>query len=108
LILADIYGNLVLINRGDILDIKVGQVVYSAAGRDKGKKFVVIEIIDSVFVLIADGSLRRIEKPKKKKTKHLETTDIIVENIKQKLENKLKVSNSEMRKILETVQEKEK
>ncbi len=77
--------------------------MYSKAGRDKGKKFVVIEIIDEAFVLIADGVLRRVEKPKKKKIKHLEISDIIIADINEKITNKQKISNSEIRKKLDVI-----
>lgn len=86
------------------MDIKVGQIVYSRAGRDKGKKFIVTEIIDEAFVLISDGTLRRVEKPKKKKIKHLETTDILFEDINEKIKNKQKITNSEIKKKLETIE----
>lgn len=82
------------------LNINLGQVVYSKAGRDKGRKFIVIEILDESFVLVTDGDLRRIEKPKKKKIKHLELTKEIVEPINMKLNKMIKVTNAEIRKTL--------
>lgn len=48
-----------------------GRIVLSLAGRDRGRKFVVIEEVDQDFVLIADGGLRGIERLKKKRRKHL-------------------------------------
>jgi ribosomal protein L14E/L6E/L27E len=47
----------------------IGRVVYSKAGRDKDKHFVIVGILNTDFVYIADGSLRKITKPKKKKDK---------------------------------------
>ncbi len=85
------------------MEIKVGQIVYSKAGRDEGKKFVIIEVIDSMFVSIADGNLRRIEKPKKKKLKHLELTSQVIENLNHKLSNDIKVTNADIRKTLEVL-----
>ena len=52
-------------------DITVGQVVKSRAGRDAGNVFLVLEIVDDKHVLIVDGDKRPLEKPKKKKIKHL-------------------------------------
>lgn len=49
----------------------VGQFVLSTAGRDKDRIHVVCSIIDSEYVLIADGKTRKINKPKKKKTRHI-------------------------------------
>ena len=85
------------------LNLTLGQVVYSKAGRDTGKGFLVVGILDNWYVLISDGDLRRIEKPKKKKVKHLETTKEMNVALSQKLENKLKVTNAEIRKALADV-----
>lgn len=85
------------------MEVGVGSVVLSTAGRDAGRLFVVTEIVDEAYVFIADGSLRRVEKPKKKKIKHLKVTDKLNTEIKRKLENKEKVSNAEIRKYLKTI-----
>lgn len=54
------------------MNIKVGSIVVSVAGHDKGGIFAVIGFIHERYALIADGKVRRLEKPKKKKLKHLE------------------------------------
>lgn len=50
-----------------------GKIVKSKAGHDKGLLFVISGVSDKEdgYVFIADGRSRRIEKPKKKKLKHL-------------------------------------
>lgn len=48
-----------------------GQVVRSKKGRDEGKVFVITEIIDDDFLFLVDGKLRKLDRPKKKKVKHL-------------------------------------
>ncbi|MDR1570454.1 MAG: KOW domain-containing RNA-binding protein [Oscillospiraceae bacterium] len=48
-----------------------GRVVVSKAGRDAGKFFVILSVLDDGYVRIADGRLRKIATPKKKKTMHL-------------------------------------
>lgn len=48
-----------------------GQIVRSKAGRDKYRHHVIVEVIDNEYVTIADGKTRKIERPKKKKLKHL-------------------------------------
>lgn len=55
--------------------IERGAIVRSKAGRDKFRYFVVIEVIDNNYCLIADGNLRKIEAPKKKKISHLAFTN---------------------------------
>lgn len=82
------------------MSITLGQIVISQAGRDTGKKFVVVRVIDDLFVEISDGDLRRVEKPKKKKIKHLKATDDKVQSIEEKLKSGIRITNAEMRKAL--------
>ena len=53
--------------------MKIGQIVYSKAGRDKGKALSVISDNDSK-VFVVDGKERPLERPKLKNPKHLELT----------------------------------
>ena len=53
----------------------VGQFVLSIAGRDKGRMYVVIRVLDDNYVLVTDGKTRKIDKPKKKKIKHIKLLD---------------------------------
>lgn len=49
----------------------IGKVVLSKAGRDKGRFFIIVGISDENHVYISDGGLRPLERPKKKKFRHL-------------------------------------
>ncbi len=49
----------------------IGLLAYSKCGRDRKRLFCVVEVIDENFVFVADGKLHRVEKPKKKRLKHL-------------------------------------
>jgi ribosomal protein L14E/L6E/L27E len=82
------------------LNVVLGQVVYSKAGRDIGKIFLITKLIDANYVYISDGDLRRVENPKKKKIKHLVITKDIIDTISQKISTECKVSNAEIRKAL--------
>ncbi len=82
-------------------DIAIGQVVKSRAGRDKGKIFLVIDIIDGENVFIVDGNLRKLDNPKKKKIKHLIVYNTILDELKYKLDNNIKINNAYIRKLLE-------
>ena len=46
----------------------------STCGRDRGRVFIVADVGDP-FVYIVDGKLRKVEKPKKKKVKHILPVD---------------------------------
>lgn len=85
------------------MDVYPGQIVYSMAGRDKGRYFIVIEKLDENHVYLCDGDIRRIEKPKKKKIKHLRFTGKVAHNIGEKLNAMEKVSNSEIRKSMKAI-----
>ena len=71
---------------------RTGDLVISKSGRDKGRKLVVIKVTDENYVLIADGDLRKIEKPKVKKIKQL-----LYAGTSEYREN---MTNSELRKML--------
>lgn len=53
-------------------EIQQGQVVRSLAGRDKDRYFLVFEVVDKTYVLLVDGKLRKLAKPKKKKIQHVQ------------------------------------
>lgn len=54
--------------------MKIGQIVFSKAGRDKNKVLTVISSND-FGVYVVDGKERPLERPKLKNPKHLELTD---------------------------------
>ena len=55
-----------------------GQVVFSKRGRDKGMALLVLKA-DGEYVYLVDGKLRTLEKPKKKKIKHLQPANFIAD-----------------------------
>ncbi len=57
----------------------------SKSGRDNGKFFVIIKVVNDRFVLIADGDLRKVENPKMKNVRHLQMTNLIAEDVVQYL-----------------------
>ncbi|KAJ52247.1 ribosomal protein L14E/L6E/L27E [Clostridium tetanomorphum] len=81
---------------------QIGKVVCSKAGRDKGRFFIVTAVLNEEYVYISDGSLRFVEKPKKKKIKHLVFTNVIADEIKKTLLENNEVSNLMIRKFLQS------
>lgn len=55
------------------MEISRGTVVKARAGRDKDNFFVVLNF-DGQYATICDGKRRKLEKPKRKKEKHLSLT----------------------------------
>ncbi|NLY61799.1 MAG: RNA-binding protein [Clostridiales bacterium] len=81
----------------------IGRVVLARAGRDKGKIFVVVGQLDHEYVLIANGTNRSVEKPKKKKLKHVELRPEYLDNIREKLLKGQMILDAEIRKSLESL-----
>lgn len=75
----------------------------SLAGRDKNKYFVVLEILDDKYCHIADGGIRKVDAPKKKKLKHLRCTEHSLKNVAEMLKTGQPVTNSMIRKELKAV-----
>lgn len=83
---------------------QIGRIAVSKAGRDTGRVFVILEVIDTYYVYIADGDLRKIDRPKKKKLKHLKLTDNVLDNIAEKLKKGTKVFDAEIRSAIMSLQ----
>ena len=81
------------------MKIEKADVVISLNGRDEGKRFLVVGTEDE-YSLLADGKGRRIEKPKRKKNKHLKLEDKTDNPIAAKLIGGEKVTNNEIRRAL--------
>lgn len=81
-------------------DLRIGQVVKSKVGRDKGKIFTITQILDDKYVIICDGDIRKISKPKKKKVKHLIIYNTVFEELEKKVYNNEKITNAFVRRLL--------
>ncbi|SHK47916.1 hypothetical protein SAMN02745248_02635 [Hathewaya proteolytica DSM 3090] len=85
-------------------DNPLGQIVYSKAGRDQGEYYIVVGLLNEDYVYICNGRTRRIEKPKKKKCKHLVFTGTYSEEIKEAILNGNCISNSKVKNSLDCLQ----
>ena len=81
------------------MEVDKSSLVVSKAGRDQGQLFYVIDA-DEQFVYLADGKSRRLEKPKRKKRKHVQQVPRTESRIAENIRNGEKVLNSELRKEL--------
>jgi ribosomal protein L14E/L6E/L27E len=79
---------------------KLGQIVLVLRGRDQGKYAVVVGIVDSKFVLIADGDKRKFDQPKKKNILHLELQNFISSEVVNSLLESGRVTNGKLRYAL--------
>ncbi len=83
-------------------DIQIADVVRSLAGRDTGSCFYVIGV-EEKYVLLADGRGRTLDKPKRKKFRHIEKVLRSETRVAAKLISGDKVLNSELRRDLASI-----
>ena len=84
------------------MKLQIGDVVISTMGRDRGLYFIVVETSEN-YVYLVDGALRKIDNPKKKKIKHIELTNMHEENIANRVINKHKITNQDIKRALKEV-----
>ena len=82
-----------------IPDINISDVVVSTAGRDEGEWFYVIGE-DHEYLMLANGKDRPLDKPKRKKRKHVEKVLRSETRVAEKLRLGDKVLNGELRRDL--------
>ena len=82
-----------------ISDISISDVVISLAGRDQDTLFYVIGE-DGLFLLLANGKDRPLDRPKRKKRKHVQKVLRSETRVANKLLTGDKVLNSELRRDL--------
>ena len=80
-------------------NFQISDVVSSTAGRDQGQLFYVMDA-DDQFVTLVNGRNRPVEKPKRKKRKHVEKVLRSETRVAEKLRSGDKVLNGELRRDL--------
>lgn len=81
------------------LPFEIGRAVLSRQGRDAGRCFVVLQVLDEQFVLMADGLTRKLDHPKKKKIKHLHPKPVLMDGLEARL-SAHQLLDSDLRKFL--------
>lgn len=79
---------------------QIGQLVCSLSGRDRGKFYLVFEIINDNFVYLVDGDKRRMENPKRKNIRHLRGFSAVAERLASQWEAGQQVGNGEVRRVI--------
>lgn len=84
------------------MGLEIGQLVSSKAGRDAGRKYIVIGVLDDKHVLVADGAAKKVAQPKKKNIRHLVAHRHIATEITQALQQKRKLTNEQLRLAIQS------
>ena len=80
-------------------NIHISDVVVSTAGHDQGQLFYVIAM-DDEFLYLANGKDRTLDKPKRKKRKHVQKVLRSETRVAAKIQSGDKVLNGELRRDL--------
>ncbi len=86
-------------------DFQTGQLVLSLAGRDAGRHFLVLKL-DGQRVVVADGELRKVARPKCKNRRHLYPYHVVDEDAVRRLDGGEPLRDAEIKAILVGLLEK--
>lgn len=81
------------------MTIQKAQIVYARKGHDSGRLFCVLDAGED-WVLLADGNRRRVERPKRKNIKHVESAGQFDHPTIEKVKGGQPVGNRELLRLL--------
>ena len=77
----------------------IGKFATSKAGHDKTKLYVIMNE-DLEYVYLVDGDLKPLDKPKKKRKKHIQIINRVDETIQNKLGTKQIIYNEDIKRAI--------
>lgn len=81
-----------------MIGYELGQVVKSLAGHDKEEFFIILKL-DGEYVYLVDGKVRTLEKPKRKKCKHIHNMEYQDAELVSKMQHGV-LMNSDVRNAI--------
>ena len=84
---------------------KIGEFAKSKAGHDKEEIFIIINK-EEEYVYLVDGKSRILDKPKKKKIKHIQVINHIDEELQRKLETNLILRDEDIKRAIKSYNQK--
>ncbi|MBA2876740.1 KOW domain-containing RNA-binding protein [Thermaerobacillus caldiproteolyticus] len=79
---------------------QIGQIVLITHGREAGQYAVIVGVVDERFVLLADGSRRTFDVPKRKNVQHIQLLDYISSEVRNSIIETGRVTNGKLRYAL--------
>ena len=88
-----------------IQGLEIGQLVYSKAGRDKGHYYLIYALDEANNrVLLVDGRKRNAQSPKVKNPLHLQKTNTVNQDFKEKVLNKSVITSKEINEFFNSLE----
>ena len=86
-----------------VMNISIGQLVISNAGRDQTNIYLVVGIRDNQYLLLANGRDRKIKNPKQKNIRHVNVLAPIAQGMAEKIQAGFKITDEEIRQAIKVL-----
>lgn len=86
-----------------VVNISIGQLVTSNAGRDQTNIYLVIGILQNKNLLLVNGRDRKFKNPKQKNMRHVTVFKSIAQGVAEKLHSGMKVTDEEIRQAIKVL-----
>ena len=89
-----------------MVEYKKGYFATSLAGHDKGRLYIIIEETAKQdgkdYVLLADGEIKTLDKPKKKKVKHIQVIHCMDKKIEELIVSEKPIRDEDIKCAIKT------
>ena len=86
-----------------VVNISIGQLVTSVAGRDLTQVYLVVGIKNKKDLLLVNGRDRKMANPKKKNIRHVNVLRSIAKGMAEKIQSGTKVTDEEIRQTIQVL-----
>ena len=83
-----------------VVNILMGQLVTSSAGRDQADVYLVVGIKQNKYLLLVNGRERKVKNPKQKNIRHVNVLEAIALGVAEKLQADMKITDEEVRQAI--------
>lgn len=86
-----------------VVNISIGQLVTSNAGRDQATIYLVVGILRSKYLLLVNGRERKFKNPKQKNIRHVNVLQSIAQGVAEKIQSGMKITDEEIRQAIKVL-----
>jgi ribosomal protein L14E/L6E/L27E len=86
-----------------VVNILMGQLVTSSAGRDQADVYLVVGIKENKYLLLVNGRERKVKNPKQKNIRHVNVLEAIALDVAEKIQIGMKITDEEIRQAIKVL-----
>ena len=83
-----------------VVNISIGQLVTSNAGRDQTNIYLVVGIEKNKYLILVNGRERKFKNPKQKNIRHVNVLKSIAQGVAEKIQFGIKITDEEIRQAI--------